>query len=124
MAVTAIRGQMDLTSFDGRFLQNSQVGSLMGKVKVIGEIELDRYYPQSWPGRVRISLKDGSAHTREIIIPKGEKENPMSAREVEEKFLSLATPVLGDAKAQSVIGEIHVLENSESLEGLLAFLKP
>ena len=124
MAVTAIRAKMDLTSFDQEFLQNSEVGSLMGKVKVKGEIELDRYFPQSWPGRVRISLKNGSAYTREIIIPKGEKENPMSAQEVEEKFLSLAMPVLGDAKAQSVIGEIHVLEKSESLEGLLASLKP
>jgi len=124
MAVTAIRAKMDLTSFDQEFLQNSEVGSLMGKVKVKGEIELDRYFPQSWPGRVRIGLKDGSAHTREIIIPKGEKENPMSVQEVEEKFLSLAMPVLGDAKAQSVIGEIHVLEKSESLEGLLASLKP
>jgi len=123
MAVTAFRGKMDLTSFDEVFLQNSKVGSLMGKMKVIGEIELDRYYPQCWPGRVRIGLKDGSARTREIIIPKGEKENPMSAQEVEEKFLSLATPVLGEAKAESVIGEIRGLEKSESLNGLLTFLK-
>src|SRR5262245_24734600 len=123
MAVTAIRGKMDLTSFDEVFRQNNEVGSLMGKVKVVGEIDLDRYFPQSWPGRVRISLKGGFAHTREIIIPKGEKENLMSTQEVEEKFLSLATPVLGDVKAQSVIDEIQVLDKRESLNGLLAFLK-
>ena len=41
---------MDLTSFDDRFIQSSEVKSLMGKVKVTGEIELDRYFPQSWPG--------------------------------------------------------------------------
>jgi 2-methylcitrate dehydratase PrpD len=123
MAVTAFRAKMDLTSFDEAFLQSSKVGGLMGKVKVIGDIQLDRYFPQSWPGRVRINLKDGSAHTREIIIPKGEKENPMSAQEVEEKFLSLATPVLGNTKARSLIGEIQVLEKSESLNRLLAFLK-
>src|SRR5262245_16310386 len=123
MAVTAIGGKMDLTSFDEVFHQNNEVGSLMGKVKVKGEIELDHYFPQSWPGRVRISLKNGAAHTREIIVPKGEKENPMSAQEVEEKFLSLATPVLGDAKAQSVIEEMQVLDKRESLNGLLALLK-
>ena len=123
MAATAIRGKMDLTSFDDRFLQSSEVKSLMGKVKVTGEIELDRYFPQSWPGRVRISLRDGSSHTREIIIPKGEKENPMSVQEVKEKFLSLAAPVLGDAKAQSVIGAIQVLADRDSLNELLAFLR-
>ena len=95
----------------------------MGKVKVTGEIELDRYFPQSWPGRVRISLRDGSSHTREIIIPKGEKENPMSVQEVEEKFLSLAAPVLGDAKARSVIREVRGLADRDSLNELIALLK-
>ena len=123
MAVTAIRGTMDLASFDERFLQSSEVQSLMGKVKVKGEIELDRYFPQSWPGRVKLSLKDGSSDIREIIVPKGEQENPMSVREIEEKFLSLAAPVLGDAQARSVIGEVQALANRDSLSELLALLR-
>jgi 2-methylcitrate dehydratase PrpD len=123
MAATAIRGKMDLTSFDERFLQSNEVQSLMGKVKVRGEIELDRYFPQSWPGRITIRLKDGSSHTSEIIIPKGEKENPMSVPEVEEKFLSLAAPVLDDSKARSVIGEVQALADRESLSELLALLR-
>ena len=72
---------------------------------------------------VRISLRDGSSHRREIIIPKGEKENPLSAQEVEEKFLSLAAPVLGVSRAQSVIGAIQALANRDSLDELFAFLK-
>ena len=123
IAATAIRGKMDLTSFDERFLQSNEVQSLMGKVKVKGEIELDRYFPQSWPGRVTIRLKDGSSHTSEIIIPKGEKENPMSVQEVEEKFLSLAAPMLGDSKVRSVIGEVQALADGESLSELLALLR-
>jgi 2-methylcitrate dehydratase PrpD len=66
---------------------------------------------------------DGSSHTSEIIIPKGEKENPMSAQEVKEKFLSLAAPVLGDSKARSVIGEVQALADRESLSELLALLR-
>lgn len=123
MAATAIRRTMDLTSFDERFLQSSEVQSLMSKVKVKGEIELDRYFPQSWPGRVKMSLKDGSSDMREIIVPKGEQENPMSVREIEEKFLSLAAPVLGDAQARSVIGEVQALTDRDSLSELLALLR-
>ena len=47
----------------------------------------------------------------------------MSVQEVEEKFLSLAAPLLGDAKARSVIGEVQGLEERESLNELLALLK-
>ena len=123
MAVTAIRGKMDLASFDDRFLQSDEVTRLMDRVKVKDEIELDRYFPQSWPGRVSIGLKNGSSYAREIIVPKGEKENPMSGQEVEEKFLSLAAPVLGDAKARSVVSEVQALEEQESLDGLLSLLR-
>jgi 2-methylcitrate dehydratase len=122
IAVTAIRGKMDLISFDERFLKSNKVSSLMCKVKVRGEIELDPYFPRFWPGRVKIDLNNGSSHTREIIIPKGESKNPMSRPEVEEKFLSLAAPLLGDAKARSVIGEVQGLEDRESLNGLLTLL--
>jgi len=114
---------MDLASFDERFLQSNEVQSLMGKVKVKGEIELDRYFPQSWPGRVKITVADGRSHVHEIIIPKGETANPMSARELEEKFLNLATPLLGEAGARLVIHEIDALDQSDSLEGFISALK-
>jgi 2-methylcitrate dehydratase PrpD len=123
MAVTAIRGKMDPTSLDEAFLKSNEVSNLMRKVKVKGEIKLDPYFPRSWPGRVKIGLKNGLSHTREIIIPKGESENPMSRSEVEEKFLSLAAPLLGDAKARSVIDEVQGLEERDSLDPLLALLK-
>ncbi|HEY7319164.1 MAG TPA: MmgE/PrpD family protein [Candidatus Binatia bacterium] len=123
MAVTAMRGKMDLVSFEDRFMHSNEVRSLMVKVNVKDEVELDRYFPHSWPGRVRIGLKNGACYTQEIIVPKGEKENPMSSPEVEEKFLSLAAPVLGDGRARSVIDEVRVLEERKSLDELLALLR-
>jgi hypothetical protein len=47
----------------------------------------------------------------------------MSPPEVEEKFLSLAEPVLGDAQARSVIGEVQALADRDSLNNLLALLR-
>ena len=47
----------------------------------------------------------------------------MSVQEVEEKFLSLAAPVLGDSKARSVIREVQGLADRDSLSELLALLK-
>ena len=47
----------------------------------------------------------------------------MVPQEVEEKFISLAAPLLGDAKARSVMDEVRGLEERESLDELLAFLK-
>ena len=123
MAVTAIRGKMDMDSFEDEFLHSNQVLSLMAKVKVNGSTELDRYFPKYWPGKVNVELSDGRRCAHEVIIPKGESGNPMTRDEVEEKFLSLAAPVLGEVKARLVMGEIQCCEMRESLETLLASLK-
>ena len=122
MAVTAARGKIDLASFEGEFLSSDEVRGLAAKVKVTARPELDRYFPEYWPGRVWLKLADGRSYVHEIIIPKGESGNPMSTQEIEEKFLSLAAPILGDAKARSVIEEVYALDSRDSLEPLLGSL--
>ena len=114
MAVTALRRKIDLQSFDEEFLNNDEVRSLMAKVKVIANVELDRYFPKYWPGRV--TVKSGSEiYSEEVIIPKGETGNPMRPDEVQAKFLSLAAPVIGEQKANLVVEEVESLDARDSL---------
>jgi 2-methylcitrate dehydratase PrpD len=61
--------------------------------------------------------------THEVTVPKGESGNPMTRDEVEEKFRSLAAPILGQEKCRSVIDEVQSLDGCDSLEPLLAALK-
>jgi len=122
MAVTALRGKIDLASFEEEYLHSEQARQLMVKVKVSASTELDRHFPKYWSGRVTVRLADGREHTEEIIAPKGESENAMTRQDVEEKFLGLAAPVLGDPKARAVIDEISLLDSRDSLAPLLALL--
>jgi len=111
-----------LVSFEEEFLLSEDVRRLMTKVKVSGSTELDRHFPKYWPGRVTVKLADGQEHTKEIIAPKGESENPMTRQDVEEKFLGLAVPVVGDEKARLVIEEVSSLDSRDFLAPLLAAL--
>ncbi len=123
MAVTALRGRIDLASFEEEFLRSDQVRELMTKVTVKGDASLDRHFPKHWPGRVRVRLLDGRSDAHEVIIPKGEAGNPMTPDELTKKFLSLAAPVLGDAKARAVMGEVQSLPSRESIEPLISALR-
>ena len=69
-----------------------------------------------------VRLIDGAIHSEEVIIPKGESGNPMSAGELEEKFVSLAAPVLGRERAIVITNEVQLLDSRESLDGLVASL--
>jgi 2-methylcitrate dehydratase PrpD len=123
MAVTAQRGKIDLVSFDEEYLASEKVRTLMTKVKVSASTDLDRHYPKYWPGRVVVRLIGGQTYSEEVIIPKGESGNPMTQSEVEEKFLSLAAPVLGDEKARTFIEGVESLDGRDSLAPLLAALR-
>ena len=122
MAVTALRETIDLVSFGAEFLHSDKVRSLMQKVKVSGASDLDRHFPKYWAGRVTIKVAGGASYSHEVIIPKGESGNPMNREELEEKFLSLAGPLLGEEQAKLVIQEVNALDSRESLEPLLAVL--
>ncbi len=122
MAATAIGGKMDLSCFEDAMLSDVHVRDLQKLVTVVGEAALDRYFPQSWPGRVHVRLNDGRSYTNEIIVPKGEGANPMSEKDIEEKFLSLATPILGAESARSVVDAVELLDRRESLKDLFAAL--
>jgi 2-methylcitrate dehydratase PrpD len=122
MAVTALRGKIDLASFEDDFLVSEAVRRLMAMVKVNASTDLDCHFPKYWSGRVTVKLADGQTHTEEIIVPKGESENPLTRAEVEEKFVGLATPVLGDKKSRAVIAEVSALDSRVSLVPLLTAL--
>jgi 2-methylcitrate dehydratase PrpD len=115
MAVTAARGRIDLASFEEEFQRSNEVLALVRRVEVDGDTRLDQHFPKCWPARVTLQLSDDRCLTHEVIIPKGESGNPMTRKEVEEKFLSLAAPVLGKEKAQLVVKEVSLLESRESL---------
>jgi 2-methylcitrate dehydratase PrpD len=111
-----------MASFDAEFLNSNAVRKLMAKVEIIGSSELDRHFPEYWSGRVTVKV-GGKIYSEEVIIPKGEIGNPMARDEVEQKFLSLATPIVGDARARAVIDEVGSLDRRDSLEPLISSLR-
>jgi hypothetical protein len=42
-----------------------------------------------------------------VIVPKGEAANPMSEAEIEQKFLSLSSPIIGHERSRKIICDIE-----------------
>ena len=71
MAVTALRGKIDLASFEDEYLQSESIRRLMEKVTVRASTELDRHFPKYWAGRVTVTLADGQEHSERDYRPEG-----------------------------------------------------
>jgi 2-methylcitrate dehydratase PrpD len=64
--------------------------------------------------RVVLTLRDGRTLERHVAHNLGTPDNPMSDGQLEEKFIGLATPVLGTVRAKQVAGECwRLLELSD-----------
>jgi 2-methylcitrate dehydratase PrpD len=74
------------------------------------------------PAIVEIDMNDG-AHYKILIdrVP-GAPFNPLSAAEVEEKFLLLSVPVLGEARSKAIVDSTRSLEDVNDIAGLAAQL--
>lgn len=88
---TAINfGHVDLDDFKAKRLTNSEILNLMGTISLKSDPELTRLYPQKWPSRVEIELRNGKRYSGYCEYPKGDLENPISEKELIEKFNKLS----------------------------------
>jgi 2-methylcitrate dehydratase PrpD len=82
----------------------------MQRISVALDPELDASFPKQRAARVAIEARGG--RREELVQPtrKGDPDLPLSDREVEDKYLELAGPVLGEAKAKDLLQRLWKLE--------------
>ena len=83
-------------------LSDATVADLMQRIKAEIDARADAIYPQSFPSRVRIELKDGRALESWIEVPLGEPSRMPSPDQARAKFLGLATLAVDAAVADAL----------------------
>jgi len=112
VATALTHGSVRLAAFEPARLTDSATRALMQKIDLAVDPELDATFPGQRAARVAIETRDG--RRGEFLQPtrKGDPDMPLSDRELEEKFLELATPVLGKAAARAFVTRLWGLERS------------
>ncbi len=119
-AIAFVRGKVGVEEFTEGSLRDPLVGQLMKIVGVIVDEEFERRYPDQYSSAVTVTMKDGNEYTAVVDNPKGDKRNPVSHQDVENKFRSLASPVIGnDVRVQKIIDTINDLESIENIAELI-----
>ena len=115
VATALTHGSVRLAAFEEERLQDASTRALMKKMTVALDPELDATFPAQRAARVAIQLADG--RSEEFLQPtrKGDPDMPLTDAELEEKFLELAAPVLGDGAARSLLERLWRLETQSTL---------
>lgn len=91
VALALIKDSANLMDFDQETVNDATILDLTKRVKIHINEELTSWSPQKRAAIVKITTIDGKKFSHEVDYPKGEPENPMTKREVVEKYHNLAT---------------------------------
>ena len=105
----------DITDED---LRNPGIRTLLPRVSLVNDPAMTM-----WGNGVRIRFRDGTEDSAEVLLPKGDPENPMSWSDMEEKFMKLIAP-LGNAQgARRVMELVRDVERTDGATLVAAVAK-
>ncbi len=122
VAVALLEGRAGLEQFAaGRLTANGvslpALASLIERTRVRVAEDLTAKYPAAWPARVTVTLADGSRVCDASDYPRGNPENPIDRRDLEEKLIALVAPRFGADTANRAAAAVGRLRRSPDITG-------
>jgi 2-methylcitrate dehydratase PrpD len=118
VAAALVDGRLGVEQFLEDRLADRRIRELAARVEVRHDPALDAMYPARRPARVVVRTAGGAAHEREVLVLRGSAEEPLTAGEVEAKFLGLAEPVVGAEPAGRILRLLQAVEGCADLAPL------
>lgn len=110
VATALVHGDVRMNAYSPERMACLATRQLMSRISTTVDPDIDKRFPQQRAAKIELELKDGSR--LEYVQPnrKGDPEAPLTDRELEDKFLELADPVIGRARADALLQCLWKLE--------------
>jgi 2-methylcitrate dehydratase PrpD len=117
VAVALLDGRAGLDQFTPERMSDPAVTAILERTRVTVAEDLTAKYPVAWPARLTVTLANGDTLRGAADFPRGNPENPVATRELEDKFRALVSPRFGAPTAAHAIETVTQLENLTDLAG-------
>jgi len=116
VAHALVHGSVRLNAFLPDRMRDAAVRGLMEKIECVADPELSKGYPNQRAAQVEIETIDGRKFAHFQPYRKGDPELPLTDEELNDKFLELATPVLGEPKSRTLLAELWTTEKLANVD--------
>ena len=89
-------------------LANRNIRGLLPRIALVNDPAMTM-----WGNGVRIRFRDGTEDDAEVLLPKGDPENPMTWDDMEDKFMKLTEPLRNVTAARRVIEIVRDVERTD-----------
>jgi len=124
IAATLVRRRASLHEFGTAERADGRILAQTGKVHVHVDPECEADYPRKRAAKTRIDTVDGRVFEHYMPEPYGAASNPLTDAALEEKFLGLAAPVLGAARARAALDALWTIDTCANMAEVAALLAP
>ncbi len=118
VAAALVLGRTDVAAFGPAALADPRIGALARRVAVTADPAMSPRRADRPTARVRLVLRDGRTLEATTSVPRGDALNPVPEAEIVAKFVALAAPALGEARARHVVDAIRELERLKDARDL------
>jgi 2-methylcitrate dehydratase len=119
IAAAIVDRQVTPAQFEPDKIMHPRIREQLNKVEVVADPEIERVFPSLQRVIVVVKTTDGKEFAKKLDYPKGDPRNPLTDREIEEKFDALAAPVLSDAARKRLKETVWRLEKISSITDLM-----
>ena len=123
IAAAIAERQVTPLQFEMKKIMDPKIREQLHKIVVVADPEIEKVFPALQRVVVKITATDGRSFEKQLDFPKGDPRNPLTDREVEEKFEALAEPVLSKASRKKIIEATWSLEKIEHTTEYMQLLR-
>jgi len=115
VATALTGGSVRFAAFEPGRLQDPATRALMQRIDVSLDPELDAAFPRQRAARVAIDAAGGRSGDWLQPTRIGDPDAPLTDKQLDDKYLELAGPVLGEAPARELLAQLWALETVPDL---------
>jgi 2-methylcitrate dehydratase len=123
IAAAVAERQVTPLQFTPEKIMDPVIRAQLKKVEVVADPEIEKVFPRLQRVVVTIHTADGRQLVKQLDFPKGDPRNPLTDREIEEKFAALAESVLTPATQRRVMDAVWNLEKLGAVSDLMKLLR-
>jgi len=121
IAVAVATGNVLPSDFEEDALRDPLVWSLLEKIRVVANPEIDALFPKVKRAIVTIKTSNGEFKKQEDFA-KGQPERPLSDEEIISKFKANSEKKISSSRMEKIIKAIQELENIDNIEDYMKLL--
>ena len=123
IAAAIAERQVTPLQFTMEKIMDPTIRAQLDKIVVVADPGIEKVFPALQRVVVTIQTTDGREFSKQLDYPKGDPRNPLTDKEVEEKFEALAEPVMTPAARREAIEAIWTLDKQASVTELMKLFR-